>query len=88
MTEDSNRAPSSNPAGAASHPQAPSDEANHTNWKDLAERASHETNPQKLLTLVKDLCSALDSENKPPVDSQSVKSNSADDTPQQRSSST
>ena len=37
-----------------------------SNWKDLAERASHEQDPQRLIEMVKELCTMLDGEAKPP----------------------
>ena len=36
-------------------------------WKDLAEQASREQDPEKLIELVKELCVALDGEAKPPA---------------------
>ncbi len=78
MTEDSNRAPSSNGPQLSPRREEPPDEANRVkNWRDLARQAAQETDPQKLLSVVKDLCSALDSENKH-ANSQSDTCNSAD----------
>jgi hypothetical protein len=36
-------------------------------WQSIAEEASKETNPEKLLTLVRQLCSALDDSKKEPA---------------------
>jgi hypothetical protein len=36
-------------------------------WISIAEQASKEMNPRKLMTLVKQLCSALDNSEKGPV---------------------
>jgi hypothetical protein len=38
-------------------------------WMDLASQASEENDPQKLTKIVKDLCSLLDAEKKPPASS-------------------
>ena len=38
-------------------------------WRDLARQAAEESDPQKLTKIVKDLCSLLDEEKKPPVSS-------------------
>lgn len=71
MIDESNRAPSPNQAQSSADSQVSADGVNHDkSWQELAEKASQETDPQKLLTLVKDLCSALDGKNKPPVNSQ------------------
>ena len=40
-------------------------------WKELAEQASHEADPQKLMKIVKDLCTALDAKPKRPASSPS-----------------
>ena len=34
-------------------------------WRDLAEQASHEPDPHKLLQLVSELCKAIDNKSKP-----------------------
>ena len=36
-------------------------------WQDLAGQAAKETDPEKLMQIVKDLCSLLDAEKKPPT---------------------
>ena len=36
-------------------------------WKELASEAANETDPEKLVRIVKDLCSLLDAERKPPA---------------------
>jgi hypothetical protein len=38
-------------------------------WQDLAGQAAKETDPEKLMQIVKDLCSLLDKEKKPPASS-------------------
>jgi hypothetical protein len=45
-------------------------------WMQLAEQASHEPDPQKLMKIVKDLCTALDGEPKPPTSSPALNSDS------------
>ena len=81
MIDDSNRSPSPNQPRSSADSQVPADEASQDkSWQELAEKASQETDPQKLLTLVKDLCSALDGENKPPANSQNNNSSSDDGT--------
>ena len=35
-------------------------------WQELATEAVKETDPEKLISIVKDLCSLLDAEEKPP----------------------
>jgi hypothetical protein len=38
-------------------------------WQDLANQAAEESDPQKLTAIVKDLCSLLDEQKKPPASS-------------------
>jgi hypothetical protein len=48
-------------------------------WQDLAREAANETDPKKLVEIVKDLCSLLDEQKKPPVSSRD-----RNDQPEQR----
>lgn len=41
-------------------------------WQELATEAAHETDPQKLIKIVKDLCSLLNTEKKPPASSRAT----------------
>lgn len=44
-------------------------------WQELASAAAKETDPQKLVRIVKDLCSLLDAEGKRPAHSASTPTN-------------
>jgi len=61
---DSNRASDSKQAKVSLGSGSPEQD-----WKELAEQASQEADPQKLMKIVKDLCTALDKEPKPPTNS-------------------
>jgi hypothetical protein len=41
-------------------------------WQQLATEAAEETDPQKLIRIVKDLCSLLNAEKKPPASSRAT----------------
>ncbi|PYX24369.1 MAG: hypothetical protein DMG82_08740 [Acidobacteria bacterium] len=41
-------------------------------WQELANEAAEETDPQKLIRIVKDLCSLLNAEKKPPASSRAT----------------
>jgi hypothetical protein len=41
-------------------------------WEELVDEAEKETDPQKLIRIVEDLCSLLNSEKKPPASSQAT----------------
>jgi len=61
---DSDRAFESKPAEVSLSSGSPEQD-----WKQLAEQASREPDPKKLMKIVKDLCTALDGEPKPPTTS-------------------
>jgi len=65
MTDEPAR--STSPRSSSPAPTQPPSSEDHPDktWKDLAKEASEETDPQKLITIVKDLCSALDHEATP-----------------------
>ena len=87
MNENADRAPLLPQLDSGPRPQY-TDEANKDkSWQDLAKQASEERDPRKLMTLVKDLCSALDDEAKPPVNSQNANGDSQDRKPQGRAGS-
>jgi hypothetical protein len=41
-------------------------------WQELVDEAEKETDPQKLIRIVEDLCSLLNSEKKPPASSRAT----------------
>ena len=41
-------------------------------WEELVDEAEKETDPQKLIRIVEDLCSLLNSEKKPPASSRAT----------------
>ena len=41
-------------------------------WQELASEAAKETDPEKLMRIVQDLCSLLDGEKKPPASSHAM----------------
>jgi hypothetical protein len=41
-------------------------------WQELVDEAEKETDPQKLISIVEDLCSLLNSEKKPPASSRAT----------------
>jgi hypothetical protein len=45
-------------------------------WQKLADEAVKETDPEKLVRIVKELCSLLDAEKKPPASSRATSSES------------
>lgn len=56
------------------------------NWQDIAERASHEQDPQKLMELVSELCEAIDGKPKPIARVEEPKSDVANRTAEPRKS--
>jgi hypothetical protein len=51
-------------------------------WHDLAGQAAKETDPEKLMQIVKDLCGLLDAQKKPPASSSARPDQSKKTTPQ------
>lgn len=55
----------SKPVRAPDSSSTTPDEHHNQSWQDLAQQACRETDPDKLMTIVKDLCTAIDEDGKP-----------------------